>query len=223
MSKGSDQVARPLRHSLYRAHPWHGLHIGDQFPDIVTAYIEIVPRDTIKYELDKQSGLLKVDRPQQFSNACPSYYGLIPQTFCGDRVAHLFAKRASLPELNADGDPLDICVFSERTIAHSDIILQAIPIGGLSFVDGGQADDKIIAVLENDAAYGDWRSITDCPQPIIERLKHYFLTYKNAPGSAVPRCTIVGIYDRDEAQEVIRASRQDYLEWFPDLGELLNE
>ena len=68
--------------------------IGEQAPDVVTSYIEIVPTDTVKYEVDKDSGFLKVDRPQRFSNVCPVYYGLIPQTYCGEKVAGLFGKRA---------------------------------------------------------------------------------------------------------------------------------
>ena len=72
---------------LFQAHPWHGVSIGPEAPRVVTAYIEIVPTDTVKYEIDKSSGHLKVDRPQQFSNVCPTLYGFIPQTYCGERVA----------------------------------------------------------------------------------------------------------------------------------------
>ena len=82
----------------------------------MTAYIEIVPTDTVKYEVDKASGFLKVDRPQRFSNFCPVYYGLIPQTYCGEGVARLFATRANRPDMIGDGDPLDICVLTEKTI-----------------------------------------------------------------------------------------------------------
>ena len=78
---------------LFQAHPWHGVAIGAEAPRVVTAFIEIVPTDTVKYEIDKASGHLKVDRPQQFSNVCPTLYGLIPQTFCGPRVAAFGAAR----------------------------------------------------------------------------------------------------------------------------------
>src|SRR6185503_7809262 len=74
---------------LFQSHPWHGVPIGDDSPEIVTAYIEIVPTDTVKYELDKSSGLLKIDRPQRFSNVCPTNYGFVPQTYCGEKVAEL--------------------------------------------------------------------------------------------------------------------------------------
>ena len=79
----------PLMGLLFKAHPWHGVPAGDDAPEIVNSYIEIVPSDTVKYELDKQSGFLWVDRPQKFSNICPALYGLIPKTYCGPRVAEL--------------------------------------------------------------------------------------------------------------------------------------
>jgi inorganic pyrophosphatase len=139
---------------MFRAHPWHGVSIGEDAPEVVTAYIEIVPTDTVKYEVDKVTGFLKVDRPQRFSNLCPVYYGLIPQTYCGERVAGLFATRANRKHMIGDGDPLDICVLTEKTIPHSDILLTALPIGGLSMSDGGEAGDKIIAVMKDDAVYG---------------------------------------------------------------------
>src|SRR3954471_3420079 len=76
---------------LFKPHPWHGIALGAGAPEVVTVYLEIVPTDTLKYELDKASGHLKVDRPQQFSNVCPTLYGLLPQTYCGPRVAQLAA------------------------------------------------------------------------------------------------------------------------------------
>jgi hypothetical protein len=71
---------------FFRAHPWHGVAIGDDAPEIVTLYVEIVPTDTVKYEIDKVSGYLKVDRPQKYSNVCPTLYGFVPRTYCTDRV-----------------------------------------------------------------------------------------------------------------------------------------
>ena len=109
-----------------------------------------------------------------------------------------------------DGDALDICVFSERAISHSDIILQAIPIGGFRMIDKGEADDKIIAVMKGDELYQSWKDISDCPQGMINRLKHYFLTYKNIPGAEVPTCEITHTYGAAEACEVIQKSMLDY-------------
>ncbi|MEO2167804.1 MAG: inorganic pyrophosphatase [bacterium] len=195
---------------LYRRHPWHGIFIGEDAPRKVTAFIEIVPTDTVKYELDKRTGYLQVDRPQKFSNVYPSLYGFIPQTFCGDEIGALCAERTNRAAISGDGDPLDICVLSERDISHGDILCQAIPIGGLRMIDGDEADDKIIAVLEGDAVYGNWLEIEESPAELIERLKHYFLTYKEVPGSGRAKVEIASVYGREEAHEVIRRSQRDY-------------
>jgi inorganic pyrophosphatase len=206
---------------LFRPHPWHGVYIGDQAPDEVTVYVEVVPTDTVKYEIDKTTGFLTIDRPQRYSNVCPSLYGLVPQTFCAEQVAALSAARTGRGELVGDGDPLDICVLTEKTIAHGDILLKAIPIGGLRMLDGAEADDKIIAVLKGDAVYGGMRDISDCPASLVQRLQHYFLTYKEAPGATTPVCEITHIYGRDEAREVIGRSQADYRKRFADLAQVL--
>jgi len=115
---------------ILKSHPWHGVFIGKNSPETVTTYIEIVPTDTVKYEIDKGSGYLKVDRPQKYSNVCPTPYGFIPQTLCGDNLARLCEKKTGREHIIGDGDPLDICVLTEKQIMHSDILLQAVPIGG---------------------------------------------------------------------------------------------
>jgi inorganic pyrophosphatase len=176
----------------------------------VTAFIEIVPTDTVKYEIDKESGYLKIDRPQKFSNVVPTLYGFIPQTYCDIKVAEFAALKSGKEVIKGDGDPLDICVLSEKVITHGDIILQAIPIGGFRLIDKGEADDKIIAVMKSDEVYESWKDITDCTTAVIDRLKHYFLTYKNIPGAGKPTCEITHVYGREEAFEVIRRSREDY-------------
>ncbi len=204
-----------------KSHPWHGVPIGTEAPRIVTAYIEIVPSDTLKYELDKHTGHLKVDRPQRFSNICPSLYGLIPRTCCGTQVASLCASRTGKTGVVGDDDPLDICVIAEKTITHGDVLLEARPIGGLRMIDGDEADDKIIAVMKGDVVYEDWHEIDQCPPALIERLKHYFLTYKDIPGSTHRHCEIAEIYGREEAYEVIRRSQEDYLLQFPSVDALL--
>ena len=219
MRAGSDPFQRLLG-LMFKAHPWHGVSIGEEAPDVVTAYIEIVPTDTVKYEVDKNSGFLKVDRPQRFSNCCPVYYGLIPQTYSGDQVAGIFAKRARRKGMVGDGDPLDICVLSEKSIPHSDILLTALPIGGLSLADGGEADDKIIAVMRDDAVYGGFTDISECPGALMDRLQHYFLTYKSAPGTTHHKVEITSVYGREEARKVIRASHADYRAKYPELGSL---
>jgi inorganic pyrophosphatase len=201
---------------LFKPHPWHGIVPGDSVPDLLNAYIEIVPTDTVKYEIDKPSGHLKVDRPQKYSNLCPTLYGFIPQTYCGTRVGNYCESRTGRSDIMGDGDPLDICIFTERTIMHGDILLKVIPVGGLRMIDGQQADDKIIAVLRDDALYGQWQDISALPQSLVERLQHYFLTYKDMPGVSRARVEITDVYSRNEAIEVIQASIVDYIEKFGD-------
>jgi len=156
---------------LFKPHPWHGIAIGDKAPEQLTAFIEIVPTDSMKYEIDKQSGYLKVDRPQRYSNFCPTLYGLIPQTYCADKVAALCREKTGRKEIIGDGDPLDICVLTEKTITQGGILLEVIPIGGLRMIDGNEADDKIIAVMKGDAVYGNMRSVNDVPINVIDRLR----------------------------------------------------
>jgi inorganic pyrophosphatase len=210
-------------HSLaYKHHPWHGVAIGSDAPDLVTCYIEIVPTDAVKYELDKVTGHLKIDRPQKYSSVCPTLYGLLPQTLCGDRVAQGSRRRVGARRLVGDGDALDVCVLSERPVSHGDILLRAIPIGGLRMIDGGEADDKIIAVLKDDAAYGDWSDIYQVPPTLVDRLRHYFLTYKEVPGESRDVVQIAEVYGRRVAHDVINRSREDYREQFPLMAELLD-
>ena len=206
---------------LVKAHPWHGVSIGEEAPEIVTTFVEIVPSDTVKYELDKTTGLLKIDRPQQYSNVCPTPYGFIPQTLCAEKVGALCSLRTGRAGIVGDGDPMDICVLTEKDITHGNILVQAIPIGGLRMLDGSEADDKILAVLLNDVAFGSWRDISDCPAPLLDRLRHYFLTYKQSPDRLATPCEITHVYGREEAFEVIRRSHADYRDHFGALTGLL--
>ena len=192
----------------WRPHPWHGLEAGTDAPQVVNAYIEITPFDLMKYEVDKATGYLRVDRPQRTSSQPPALYGFIPRTYCGDRVGAL-APGAS----RGDGDPLDICVFSERPITKSEIVLQARVVGGLQMIDRGEADDKIVAILVGDYVWGQVREIRDLPPVLIERLEHYFSTYKMVPGQSSP-IQIASVYDSAHAYAVIEASEADYNESF---------
>lgn len=188
----------------WRPHPWHGLDPGPEPPAIVTAYIEITPFDVVKYEADKPTGYLKVDRPQQTSSSPPTLYGFIPRTYCAERVAAL-----SLGAERGDGDPLDICVISERPIDRADILLTARVVGGLQMVDHGEADDKIVAVLLKDPVWGEVTELSELPPAFIDRLEHYFQTYKLRPGepSAV---SIPRRFTRAAAFTVIEAALADY-------------
>jgi inorganic pyrophosphatase len=184
--------------------------MGKDAPRVVTTYIEIVPTDTVKYEMDKLTGILRMDRPQQYSNVCPSLYGFIPRTLCAEGVGALCSERTGRPGILGDGDPMDVCVLTEKEISHGDILVQAIPIGGLRMIDGKEADDKIIAVLSGDAVFGSFQEIAQCPAPLVDRLRHYFLTYKQGPDRAAHTVEITHVYGRDEAHEAIRRSTQDY-------------
>ena len=204
---------------LFKSHPWHGVAIGPEAPGRVTVFIEIVPSDTVKYELDKDSGLLKVDRPQLYSNVCPAPYGFVPRTLCAGAVAALSEERTGRRNLVGDDDPLDILVLTEKDFTHGNILMQALPIGGLGMLDGNEVDDKIVAVMVKDAVYGGVDDIGRLPNLLVDRLKHYFLTYKQAPADSHPACELLRVYGRDEAREVIRRSQVDYRERFaPVLG-----
>jgi inorganic pyrophosphatase len=188
----------------WRPHPWHGLEVGRRPPRLVHAYIEITPFDLVKYEVDKVTGYLRVDRPQRTSSQPPVLYGFIPQTYCAERVRALCPNAA-----RGDGDPLDICVFSERPISKSEIIVNAKVVGGLQVIDHGEADDKIVAVLENDYLYGAIDDIADLPDILVERVRHYFSTYKLIPGTPAA-LTVEATYGRDHAAAVVEAAIADY-------------
>ncbi len=201
--------SRDLMGMIFRAHPWHGISIGEEAPEILNAYIETVPSDTVKYEMDKMTGILRADRPQKFSNICPTLYGFIPQTLCSTAVAELCMQRSGRTGIIGDEDPLDICVLTEKIIPHGDILMRAVPIGGIRMIDQGEADDKIIAIMNNDALYGRWKDIEDCPQSFLDRLKHYFLTYKSLPDQP-NKCEIAYNYGKEDAYKVIEQAIRDY-------------
>jgi inorganic pyrophosphatase len=191
--------------------------MGQDAPRVITTYVEIVPTDTVKYELDKLTGILRLDRVQQYSNVCPSLYGFIPQTLCAERVGAACAERAGRSAVVGDGDPMDVCVLTEKAISHGDILVTAIPIGGLRMIDGDEADDKIVAVLQGDAVYGGLQDIADCPPALVDRLRHYFLTYKQGPDRATRAVEIAEVYGREPAHDVIRRSHDDYVAHLPEL------
>jgi inorganic pyrophosphatase len=190
----------------WRPHPWHGLEIGPNPPAVVHAYIEITPFDIMKYEIDKTTGYLRIDRPQRGSSHPPALYGFIPRTYCDKHLAKL----SSTAE-RGDGDPLDICVVTERPINRSELIVNARVVGGLDVNDGGEADDKIIAVLENDYVWGKAEDISELPSVLVERLRHYFATYKMIPGEP-SKLTVERVYGREHALLVVEAAMKDYYE-----------
>lgn len=200
--------------SPFRPHPWHGIDPGPDFPDIVVAYVEIVPTDGVKYEIDKITGYLKVDRPQRFSNFCPTLYGFVPRTYCHTRVAAL-ALPGGPHVTHGDGDPLDICVLTDRPISRGEILLFARPVGGLRMVENGQADDKVMAVMVGDPTFGEFRDASELPRAVVDRLRHYFLTYKRIPGDQGESAISVDpVYGAADARRVLEAAREDYRELF---------
>jgi inorganic pyrophosphatase len=198
---GDPPVPAPNR---FRPHPWHGLAVGPEPPELLNAFIEITPFDLMKYEVDKHSGYLRIDRPQRGSSQPPALYGFIPRTYCDQEV-----QRLSPTSSRGDGDPLDICVLSERPITRNEIIVRARVVGGLQMVDSGDADDKIIAVLDNDYVYGAARDIADLPTVLVERLQHYFSTYKLVPEKP-NAVSIEQVYGRQQAFAVVEAAMRDY-------------
>ncbi|QRN83133.1 inorganic pyrophosphatase [Chloroflexota bacterium] len=192
----------------WRPHPWHGLETGPEPPKNVYAFIEITPFDSIKYEVDKETGYIFVDRPQRTSSLPPALYGFIPRTYCGEHVREL-----SEGALRGDGDPLDICVISERPINRGEIFLKAVVVGVIQLLDHKEADDKIIAVLSNDNIYGQIQDISELPEIIVERLTHYFHTYKMLPGQE-QLIKILNVGGHEKAQKIVEAAMLDYQEEF---------
>ncbi len=208
---------KELMKLFFKPHPWHGVSPGPAAPAELTAFIEQVPTDTVKYEIDKASGYLKLDRPQKFSSQSPCLYGFVPRTYCGDRVGAHSSQESGIEGIKGDGDPIDICVLTERAILHGDFLVKAIPIGGIRMLDSNEADDKIIAVVKGDAVFGEIEDVTGLPEQLVDRLVHYFLSYKDLPSQTKARkVQIDAVYGRHEALKIIELSLEDYKERFRD-------
>ncbi len=204
----------------YKSHPWHGVSIGDHAPEVITSYVEMVPTDTVKYEVDKESGYLRIDRPQKYSNVIPALYGFIPQTYSGDSVAEFCMEKSGKKDITGDGDPIDICILTEKEITHGDILVKSRPLGGFRMIDGNESDDKIVAVLDGDVMYEGFQDISELPEMVVARLKHYFLTYKDLPGNKRD-VEITEVFDKEQAHEIIVRSMKDYQMKFERLETLL--
>jgi inorganic pyrophosphatase len=172
-------------------------------------FVEITPFDLVKYEVDKVSGYLKVDRAQRTSSLPPSIYGFIPRTYAGASVAALMPGA-----VRGDLDPLDICVLSERPISRAEVLLQARVVGGVPMLDANEADDKILAVLRDDPVYGDITDVEEIPTILVDRLLHYFSTYK-LPRSGRQPVVVGEPYGRRHAESVVDAAIADYRSAFP--------
>jgi inorganic pyrophosphatase len=148
-------------------------------------------------------------------------YGFIPQTFSAARVAEYCMEKSGRKDIKGDGDPIDICVLTEKEISHGNIIVRARPIGGFRMIDKNESDDKIIAVLNNDTVYGHFDDVSELPGLVVDRLKHYFLTYKDLPGMD-SHVVIIHTFGREEAHEIIRRSMEDYHHKFDSLERALS-
>ena len=147
-------------------HPWHGVHFGENAPRIVNAIIEIPQGSRCKYEIDKPSGLLRLDRIIYSSFHYPVNYGFIPQTYGGDK------------------DPLDILVITSLPVQPL-TLMDAKVIGVMQMIDGGDADDKIIAVAANDPSVNHYNNIEELPKHFFEELRHFFQEYKRLENKTV--------------------------------------
>ncbi|UCJ08760.1 inorganic diphosphatase [Chitinophaga pendula] len=172
--------------------PWHSVSTGSQSPHIVNAIIEIPKGCRAKYELDKESGLLKLDRVLYSSVYYPANYGFIPQTYCDDH------------------DPLDILILSQVDVVPM-CIMEAKVIGVMQMVDGGEADDKIIAVAANDMSVNYINDISELPPHFIAEMRHFFEEYKKLENKTVK---VEEFQDKKKAEQIIIESIEGYRKMF---------
>jgi inorganic pyrophosphatase len=173
-------------------HPWHGVYYGENAPRLVNAVIEIPQGSRAKYEIDKPTGLLKLDRVIYSSFYYPSNYGFIPQTY-GD-----------------DKDPLDILVLSSLNIVPL-CLVEAKVIGVMQMVDGGDADDKIIAVAAHDPSINYINNIEELPKHFFEELRHFFEEYKTLENKSV---VVEEFGDKAKALQIVETAIKLYKETF---------
>jgi len=173
-------------------HPWHEVRIGANPPKNLNAIIEIPRGSRAKYEIDKESGLIKLDRVIYASMYYPLNYGFIPQT------------------LGEDHDPLDIVVLTQVAVVPGCLIPSRV-IGVMQMIDRGEADDKIIAVAEQDPSVSHVQDVKDLPDYLRAELKHFFENYKTLENKKV---VVDEFLSKDKAGEIINASIQLYNKTF---------
>ena len=177
-------------------HPWHSLEIGKDAPEVVNAVIEIPMGSKVKYELDKRSGLIRVDRILYGAVFYPANYGFIPQTYCEDK------------------DPLDILVFCQEPLYPRSIVESRV-IGSMAMVDDGAADDKIIAVMTGDPAFMDYDDISQLPEFLLNELRKFFEDYKKLEKNK--EVAVEDFVGRADAQRVVKESMDIYAEYADEL------
>lgn len=186
-------VAKALReHPTMVAHPWHGVKIGQAAPDVINTVIEIPMDSRVKTELDKPTGLLKVDRVLHSSIVYPANYGFIPET------------------LAEDGDPLDILVLCQLSVPPL-CLMRARPIGVMPMIDGDDPDDKIIAVCITDPEYNIYFDISELPPYKMMKIKRFFNDYKTLERKTVKTFKAMGA---GHAKRIIQRCNTLYHEHF---------
>lgn len=175
-----------------KAHPWHGVPLGDKVPEVINAIVEIPKDSMIKYEIDKDTGMLKLDRILHSAVHYPGDYGFIPKT------------------LWHDNDPLDIMILTSRPV-YPLTLAQVRVIGVIRVEDGGERDDKILAVYDCDPRWAEFEDIKDIPAHTIKELKHFYETYKQLEGKT---CKILEFLDKEAAYEDIRIGQELYIKEF---------
>ncbi len=179
-------------------HPWHDVDLGDKFPHVIPVVIEVPKGSKVKYELDKKSGLINVDRILFSSVVYPANYGFIPRTYCGDH------------------DPLDVLVLGQEPIFPLSIMMVK-PIGVMKMIDQGEEDDKVIAVHAHDPEYNHYESIKQLPPHRLKEVRRFFEDYKVLEQKAV---VVEDFFDRDRAFEIINESIELYKRTFPNGGKV---
>jgi inorganic pyrophosphatase len=168
--------------------PWHKVNIGSRSPDVVNGIVEIPKNTRAKYELDKESGMLVLDRVLYSSVYYPANYGFIPKTYCDDK------------------DPLDIVVISQIAVVPL-CIVSAKVIGVMRMLDGGELDDKIIAVAENDMSVNYFNDVSELPAHFLNELRNFFEDYKKLENKTVE---VEDFQSADVAKKIILQSMKDY-------------
>jgi len=170
------------------AHPWHDVDVGNDAPDVFNAVIEIPQGGKVKYELDKETGLLRVDRMLYSSVVYPANYGFIPRTYADD------------------GDPLDVLVLAQESVDPLSI-LRARPIGMMSMIDDDEEDAKIICIHMDDPAFNDYWHIKELPDHRLRELRRFFQDYKALEDKSV---RVQDFFGPDRAKNVVIGAVENY-------------